>query len=224
MSMLSRFATTGGGGDPYWSNVVLLLTGDNLSDSSSNAKPITNNGSVSVNTSVKKYGSGSLYFNGSTAYLSTPNNSAFDFSAGTFTIEFWINQVSNSGAAIYSYVYDYRGGGSATGLLLSGGAPHVMYAGLAEAGSNTPISLNSWTFIAASVNSGAISIYVNGVRDFFGSGPYSFSAGTAPVWIGRPNEYGYYINGYVDDLRVTKGVARYSGTTCPVPTAPFPIG
>ena len=33
---------------------------------------------------------------------------------------------------------------------------------------------------------------------------------------------GGYWPGQIDEMRITDGVARYSGTTCDIPTTPFP--
>ena len=68
-------------------NTKLMLHGDDLSDAI--GKSITNTGSVTVNTTTKKIGTGSLQFNG-TNYLSIPYNSDFDFGSGNFTVDFWV--------------------------------------------------------------------------------------------------------------------------------------
>lgn len=201
--------------DPAFSAVSLLLNGDTITDSSSSPKTITNNGSVAVNTSTKKFGTGSLYFDGISSYLSIPDSTYFDFSSNTFTIECWVYQTSNSGNAIYSYILDKRGGGGTYGLLLNAGVPSLMYgAGMAESKGTTAIPLNTWTHIAVSVNSGTSQIFINGTQTYSATG-LTFPVGTAPVWIGRPNTYSYYFSGYIDDLRVTKGLARYTSDFVP---------
>ena len=62
---------------------VLHLTGDNLTDSSPVAKTVTNNNSVSVSTSVKKYGTGSLQFDGVDQYLSIASSSSSELKQPT---------------------------------------------------------------------------------------------------------------------------------------------
>jgi hypothetical protein len=207
--------------DDNFANVSLLLTGNDLLDKSNNKATITNTGSVAVSNTVKKFGTGSMSFNGTTGYLSIPDSTAFDLSSNTFTIEAWVYQTSNSGNAIYSYVVDKRGGGGTYGLLLNSGVPSLMYgASMAEALGTQAIPLNTWTHIAASVSSGTLRMYINGVQTYTTTG-LTFPVGTAPVWIGRPNTYGYYFAGYIDDLRITKGVARYTTNFTP-PTQALP--
>ena len=75
---------------------VLHLTGDNLPDSSPVAKTVTNNNSVSVSTSVKKYGTGSLQFDGVDQYLSIASSEDFNFGADDFTIEGWFYAQTDS--------------------------------------------------------------------------------------------------------------------------------
>lgn len=83
---------TAAASDPYWSNVVAMLHGDTLTDSSSQALTLTNTGAT-VNTTTKKYGAGALYFNGS-SYLMSTRSSALNLASSDFTIEFWVNPTS----------------------------------------------------------------------------------------------------------------------------------
>lgn len=207
--------------DPYFSSVSLLLNGDTLTDLSSSPKSITNNGSVTVNTSIKQFGTGSLRFNGTSSYLSIPYSDAFNFSSGTFTFECWIYQIANGGTG--HYILDQRNFPTGTGFSINGGIPTLMYAGMNEARGTTAIPLNTWTHVAISVLNGTARIYIDGVQTFYGTG-YTFpdvSGTSTPMWVGAPNSYGVFLNAYVDDLRITKGVARYTSNFTP-PTAAFP--
>jgi hypothetical protein len=74
-------------------------------------------------------------------------------------------------------------------------------------------------------SSGTLVIYVNGVSG--GSVANSINISDTGLTIGTPNDYRdgsstYHYNGYIDDLRVTKGVARYTSNFTP-PTTAFPI-
>jgi hypothetical protein len=201
--------------DPIFSNVSLLLNGDTLTDSSSVPKTITNNGSVAVNTTTKKFGTGSLYFSGSSSYLSIPYSSAFNFTSGTFTFECWIYQLANGGTG--HYILDQRNFPTGTGFSINGGIPTLMYAGMNEARGTTAIPLNTWTHVAISVLSGTARIYINGVQTFYGTG-YTFpdvSGTNTPLWVGAPNSYSVFLNAYVDDLRITNGIARYTSDFVP---------
>jgi hypothetical protein len=62
--------------------------------------------------------------------------------------------------------------------------------------------------------------YLNGTSD--GSFSYTFNVSDSTFLLGRLGDSAaYYLNGYVDEYRVTKGIARYTANFTP-PTAPFP--
>lgn len=89
--------------DPYYSNTVLLLHGDtNFVDTSPVNATLTNTGTVAVNTTTKKFGAGSMSFNG-TRYLSAATNPAYAFGSGNFTIEFWMYITSFNELCVINY-------------------------------------------------------------------------------------------------------------------------
>lgn len=221
MSMLSRFATTGGGGDPYWSYVTLLLTGDTLSDSSSPPKTIINTGLVTVNTSIKKYGTGSMAFSGSN-YLTTPNSTSLLFGTGDFTIESWFNLNSISEYSTIAGVWNSTTG---YGWILQVGPSEtrlVTTSFVVNASSWSP-SINTWYFLAVTRSSGSVRIFINGVQIGSTSTNTANIVSSSPLNIGIINDGNIFatFNGYLDDLRITKGIARYTANFTP-PTAAFP--
>ena len=86
-----------------------------ISDSSVNNFEITPMGDVKPSTFNPYLSSWSVQFDGNDDYLTLPNSTAFDLSSRTFTIEAWVYQRSNTGAAVYSYIVDKRGGGTGGG-------------------------------------------------------------------------------------------------------------
>jgi len=231
MSMLSRFATLGGGiTDPYWANVSLLLVGNgvngtttNIKDSSSNNLTTTVNGSVVISTAQSKFSTGSsVYFPGAGGdYLQTASNSVLVFGTGNFTLEAWVyTPSSNTTYAItdsrisgVGFWFGTDGTNSplsvylAGGLLLSGGS----------------VSANSWHYVVVCRTGTTINLYIDGTRVATTTNSTDFTS--TRTNIGRHwSSTSYNWNGYIYDLRITKGVARYSGSTMTVPTAPLPIG
>ena len=84
------------------------------------------------------------------------------------------------------------------------------------------ISNSVWTHIAICRASGSTKLFINGTQS---GSTYSDSNNylVAPITIGEMND-GYgdgNFNGYIDDLRITKGYARYTTTFTP-PTAALP--
>ena len=228
--MLSRFATLGSGlgpPDPYWSSVTLLLTGNNLLDSSSSPKTMVNNGTVAttVSTSVKQFGSGSLLFAGtSTSNYAKLSTSYTGFGTSNFTLEFWVY----FGTSIADqYAFDSRSGfGDAGGFALlynDAATPNKLAVYYGTAFLLTPtISISSpgWYFVALCRSSNTITMYVNG--NSAGSATLSANLSNTIYRFGSGNDNYPSVNCYLDDVRITQGIARYSDSTCPVPTAPFP--
>ncbi len=219
------------GSDPFYSSVVLLLhadgTGSAFVDSSPYARTITAVGGATQSTAQSKWGGKSLALNGSDANLSLPS-SALAFT-GDFVIEGWIYLISNP---TYSSIVETRASPSfadfVAGVYPIGGGHRLDFVtagGVRLTGSSTSVPLGSWSHFAFVRSSGVISAYVDGVRD---ATQLSYSASISPAsataLIGR-NVDGNFINGYIDDLRITVGSARgYTGSTITVPTAAFPEG
>ncbi len=216
--------------DPYLDQTVLLLHGDSLIDEC--GKVITANGNVSVSGAKKKFGTGSLYFDGSGDYLSIPSSTDVELGTSDFTLETWVNfsgyPINTAGA--YSFMlackdvngsrgFNWAVGGTASSLnVCNFGQPGVW-----TCSASYNFSLNTWYHIAVVRLNGTVSIFINGVFISSASGP-SIPATTSPFKIGS-NEYDatykYYLNGYLDDFRFTKGVARYINNFA-VPSKAFP--
>jgi hypothetical protein len=217
--------------DPYFSNVSLLLhmdrTGSSFVDSSASPKIITAVGAATQSATQSKWGGKSLELNGSTSNLSL-SSSGFTLS-GDFVIELWIYL---SSLASYGPIVETRSSASFSDFIcgiynISGTLrPDFVTAGGGVArltGSSTSVSLSTWTHVAFVRSGGVISAFVNGVRD---STQINYSSIITPtsanMLIGR-NVDGNFINGYIDDLRITVGSNRgYTGSTITVPTAAFP--
>ena len=232
MSMLSRFATTGGGGDPYsggggdpyWSNVSLLLPGNNFTDMSTVHNTVAQTGSITTSTTVTKYNSKSIYFPSSTAYASIPANIAFNFATGNYTIEFWMYRPSSFGAysSASGQIIGCPTRTNFTPFWLKTGIP-AYYDGVEKPFSATVLSMDTWHYIVVQRINGVVSCYVDGSLQPNTYSSTSSYTSSEVIYIGRD----YYVSagtflGNCSDLRVTKGVARYSGSNMTVPTGPLP--
>ena len=198
--------------DPYFSSVSLLMNGNTLTDISSSPKTITNNGGVSINTSIKKYGTGSMYFNNN--YLTLPEI----ILDSDFTVEFWVYRLSEDYQIILSGANDTQIDIGSP----SGGVSAFVFTGTTGSliGSSGKVGLNVWKHIAITRSGNTAYIFIDGVLDV--SNTFSSSA---LVKISNISKYGvgagYFLYGYLDDLRITKGIARYTSNFTP-PTSQFP--
>jgi len=180
-------------------------------------------GSAQISTSVKKYGTGSLSFNGSTDYLQLPDNYNLLVGTGSFTIEAWIypTQVSASEAPIFKIhsannIIELRQNTNKLDCYL---VDNSLFAGSTG---TISMSINTWNHVAF-VRSGTTTYtFVNGVLDQTKTGQtqnlLDFSTTNR---IGANQVTSFFYSGYIDDFRFTKGYARYTANFTP-PTAALP--
>ena len=216
-------------GDPYIDNVSLLLhmNGSNNSttfvDNSKNAgiNTITTNGNVAISTAQSKFGGASAVFDGTGDYLSISNNSLYNFGTGDFTVEFWIyiNSYQHTYTTIigtrpdigtYSdgWSIDYNNSGNLYG-----------YSDNTIAVAPGALTTGVWTHIAFTRLSGICYLFKNGVVLSSQANTQNFTR--TSLSIGAAGNGASSVNGYIDDLRITKGIARYASNFTP-PTAPYP--
>ena len=210
--------------DPNYSDVSLLLNGNGtngsttFTDSSVNNHTITRNGNTEISTAQSKFGGSSMYFDGAGDSL-TATNSSFAFGTGQFTIEFWVRI---SSAANYDSMIScgnvntsnswQLGRGSGGTLIFAPGNSTIL--------STTFPSLNTWHHVAVTRDvSNVIRLFLNGTVVDSDTYTTNFSANNLKIGVNR-NVSEYY-HGYLDDLRITKGVARYTSNFTP-PTAQLP--
>jgi hypothetical protein len=168
-----------------------------------------------------------MAFNGSSGtYLATANQATFALSSGNFTIEGWLN-ASAAGAdpmtLIRSWDYD---GTNFVGFRLevrsaADGGKLAFYVQTTYILEGT-YTANTWVHFAIVKNGSTAVMYINGVAT---SAPATCNilgpvTGLAYIGVYTPPA-NYLLTGYIDDLRITKGVARYTANFTP-PTAAFP--
>ena len=208
---------------------LLLHLDNNLTDSATGK--IVGDGGVTFSSSVKKFGSHALSFNGS-SYIAVPYSTDFNFTDQPFTIDLWANFNTSSpasylvgqnnqgtlaadfdaiGGLLYIYVRD------AAGLRIYMSAdftptPGVWYH-LALVRIDNGNSANSWR------------IFINGISQTLtlrgGSWNASYPNHTTPLLIGSEID-GYFHNGYMDEIRISKGIARWTENFTPSSTA-YPL-
>ena len=190
-------------------------------------------GNAQISTSVKKYGTGSMAFDGTGDYLLTRDSPNLTLGAGDFTVEAWVYPTASPIQPIIAAQWDGVGGGTGLSwvLLLSNDSNRYLRFALSTNGSgvltdsvsSTALALNAWNHVAL-VRCGSVFIaYLNGTSVV----RYTISAGTAlydatnQVSVGSSSTGTQNFNGYIDDLRISKGICRYPYNFTP-PTAEFP--
>jgi len=178
-------------------------------------------GGAQVSTGQAKYGTTSVFFNGSTDWLSMPNNPAHNFGTGDFTVESWVYQASTPGNQ--NFVSNYNGPSEGWGIRVVSGVPYFMWGDTVIVNGSSAISANTWTHIAVTRSGTTARMFVNGTQVASATDSTDLT-GTGTLFVGRLRTAtaGFLWNGYLDDLRITKGYARYTANFTP-PTAALPV-
>jgi hypothetical protein len=180
--------------------------------------------SAQISTSVFKYGTGSMKFNGTTDYLNTSpaNQNSFAFGSGDFTIEMWVNPTVLGAANKFLYDGRLSVDGAFPSIYVNASSLVLYLANGATQITGGAISTATWTHIAICRSGTSTKLFINGTQSgsTYSDSTVYLNNPLRPV-IGSNGPIGAYWNGYIDDFRVTKGIARYTTTFTP-PTAAFP--
>jgi hypothetical protein len=215
--------------DPDYAKVALLLHMDGangsttFTDNSPTPKTVTAYGGAQISTADPIFGSGSGLFDGSNAYLQIADSADWAFGSGLFTVELFVRFASVSG--IQRIIGQSDSGSTDLGWQVQKNSSNVI---VANGGGSFPTLFGTTAVTAgpryhvALTGDGATArLFVNGVLEV--SGAYTSVADSASVLgIGQLGAYATNrLNGRLDEVRITKGVARYTANFTP-PTEPFP--
>ena len=202
------------------SNTILLLncTNAGIYDAAVQNNQITV-GSAQVSTTTAKWSPTSMKFNGTTDYLTIKSNPTLNFSTDSFTVEAWVYLSGMSGD--YFVISATGSGGAFFGFT---GGTNIGYGRAAIAWDYniaSGVSTGAWYHLAWSRSGTSMRIFVNGTQvgtTQTTSQAYDLTTTSTTVGSQAAN---FYLNGYIQDLRVTTGVGRYTANFS-VPTAAFP--
>ncbi len=203
-------------------------------DSSPYNFAITSSGDAKLSTSQYKFGGASAYFDGVGDYLLISDNNAFELGSSDFTIESFIYFIALPSSNGYqsTIVSKWSTNNSSYEIYLYNNAgTYQLYLTYSTNGTtSTNIGVNwtpnvgQWYHIACVRNSNNIYFWINGIQQ---GATQSISGtlynGIAPLEIGgfTLGSTNSVINGYIDEFRITKGIARYTGSFTP-PSLAFP--
>ena len=215
--------------DPFFANVVSLLHFDGADESTTfsdvTGKVWTPVGDAKIDTAQFKFGGSSSNY-GNTGRITTPTAAGFGFGTGDYTIEFWMRPTNVSSA--FRGIIDLRTAASTV-------APNINLANativMREAENNritsgSIIAINTWYHIAVARSGNDTKMFVDGTQvgstystnnNLGSTQPCAFGCFGAGVSV----DAGFKFLGWLDDLRITKGVARYTANFS-VPTAAYP--
>ena len=217
--------TTTLGAISYPSSLLLNFNNGGIIDQHS-TNVLETVGNAQLSTAVKKYGSGSISMTSSGDYLKgTQPSVVYDINGGNFTIEFWVNFTSLAAdralVSKYSNAAENQGGigyvvqwvqsSSVLRLVLGvGGGSDALYTWPWSPSTST------WYHVAITRSGTSGRAFVNGIQ--IGTTlTLSISDVASPnaIQIGKTHTVAQYLLGYIDDLRITKGYARYTSNFTP---------
>lgn len=214
--------------DPYFASVVLLVPGQGANNGTTftdlKGHPLTRTGSVVTSTAQSKFGGSSIYVPGNGHYLGASSSAEWGpFGGGAgkaYTAEAWVYAISHTDD---SYVVGPAGSGNGSGAWglmssCSGGGGHKPAIQYWDANyyciGGSAIPTGEWVHLACSTDGTTSRLFVNGT--LAASGLDIGCTGPGSLWIGQQQFYGY-----LEQIRLTKGVCRYTAGFTP-PTAAFP--
>ena len=223
-------------GDVYYPQTSLLMhfNGTNgsttMTDNSKNVLTVTATNGAAISTAQSKFGGASLSLDGTNDYVSIPDNESLEPGTNNLTWEMWIKTTSSvQYATLYCRSPALFGSGMWSLMInqaSSTAGDIALYLG--NYSNSTPLLLTTgvsirddvWHHIAIVRNGSAWACYVDGTSR--ATGTFSgdiINIGSGPR-IGADQYYGRYFQGYIDELRITNGIARYTGNFTP-PTEQF---
>jgi hypothetical protein len=217
-------------GDVHFSKVTALLPFDgtngatSTTDSSNSNHTVTFGGDAEISTAQSKFGGSSLSLDGNGDYVDLPQ-STNQFVSDDFTIEFWFRINSGAGSETVGLFGSYYTVGGGKGMLMATtatynqvyfqwhyGASDWAYLNQTQ-GTRTALSNNTWYHVAVTRSGSTWRLFLNGTQeDSVTQSSYITDSGSTT----RLGNYGPSatasdgLNGYIEDFRITKGLARYT--------------
>ena len=197
-------------------------TSTTFTDSSFSGHTCTPSGNAQMDTAQSKFGGASVLFDGSGDYVTVADSADWDFGTGDFTIDYWVRF-----AAL---------GSDRTAIDVNGGDGNGIWVQYQNAGNmRARIVGNDYTFAHSAstdiwyhhaiTRSGTnLRMFVGGVQvGTTQTSSDNITGGTIGVLLGRKNGGGDQLSGWLDEVRISKGIARWT-STFDVPTAAYRRG
>ena len=179
-------------------------------------------GSPELSTATTKFGASSLYLNGS-SYLVASDTDGWSFGDGDFTIDFWLWVPAHTGTSML--IINHKSDSNWLGLdfeLLGDGSLRFVIPNVSLL-DYTSFPVQQWVHVAVTRNGNDWRLFKNGSQVANASSSATYTNPNFQRYIGC-SYYGggahYLYTGYIDELRVSKGIARWTAPFTP-PTAAY---
>lgn len=187
-------------------------------DASGQAHVVTANGDAQVDTADKKFGTGSCLLDGTDDWLSVAATDDFNFGTGDFAVDCWVNLNEaigttvqqlfhmTDGTGVFSVYFQEAGGQDQIDVVVTAGGPPLV-----NQKRDVTMVTGTWYHIAITRSGDTIRIFLDGTQlgdDVTISG--SVMAANASLTIGDDTTSTNELDGWVDEFRISKGVARWT--------------
>ena len=206
-----------------YTKLMLHMDDSSLGDSSVQGHSVTKHGDVTVTSAESKFGGYSAYFDGSGDYLSIPDSEDWNF-GDTFTIDFWV-KLDGSWANTQLLNQHQDDANNWRLELEPWGAQFYV-----EENDDRSLSMyqesasgwatGNWYHVALVRDGNEWDIYRNGTSIVNATSSLSISNYNAGLHIGKGQEDDDNFPGYIDELRISKGIARWTSNFTP-PSKPY---
>jgi hypothetical protein len=185
----------------------------------------TASGTAQIDTAQSKFGGASGLFDGYGDYIRSADSPDWAFGTGDFTIDFWVkinnlttyqtlqSQRADSNNAVE--IYFYGASNKSLRMIAKSAGTIIMYY---YTGSNA-ISDTNWHHVAFVRNGSNFYIFVDGTSKTLTAHTEVDSKSlpdiAAQLWIGGYTGGTYWFNGWLDEYRISKGIARWTGSFTP---------
>lgn len=167
-------------------------------------------GNTVATTSQTKYATTSVYFDGTGDGVSIATDSKFVYGTGDFTIECWVYLNATGDFGIFGH-----GDGNVANLYLyiATTTPTVFFNNTSVA-TGPALSTGAWTHLAVTRTNNTLRVFTNGIAGTAIADATNLTAG-GPITIGMASNNAQVLNGYIENLQVIKGVAKYLANFTP---------
>jgi len=178
-------------------------------------------GNASISTAQSKFGGSSMFFDGTGDYLSaTPKIQSNAMGNANATIEMWV-YTANSSSSLKCLVDTRSGQNTDTGFGIYQISNNVVIYGAGVKGNAaSQLTGNTWVHLAVTRANITNYVFINGT--LYNTFSYGNTLTSSNVTIGSDVAGSNAFTGYIDDLRITNGFARYTANFTPT-TEAFPL-
>lgn len=211
------------GGNDEFTKLLLHFDGADGSttfiDSSAAANTVTNFGDVELDTAQSKFGASSCrFFATNFSQLNIPASSSWNYGTGDFTIDCWVRFNATGPQALHAL-------GSNVAIILvtpSTGRFEIYGPGswVIDTGAATAFSTGVWYHIAIVRSGNSWTVYRDGASYASVTDSRSWGDSTSMLRWGIDHTGGSVFDGWCDEIRISKGIARWTSNFTP-PTQPY---